>query len=413
MKNHIRQFFNREFTPAKAGRKVIMKDDKIVLYMHAGSGNHGCEAIVNSLCRMLPKPAILMTNRPWEDRKYSLASLCDTFVEERNLEKNVFVHAWYYAWRKAFGDPESFMRYRYRDILGKNLHRLNISIGGDNYCYDNMLDRLLLANRAFHRQGARTALLGCSIEPALLEREEIAEDMRLYDAIVARETITYEALCRVCEEGRVHFCPDPAFLLETEYAPLPEGFAEGNTVGINLSPMAVENEARPGITMENYKALIAHILDTTDMRIALIPHVVWENNDDRGPLSELYRTFGKTGRVVLLEDASAVRLKGYIGRCRMFIGARTHATIAAYSSCVPTLAVGYSVKAQGIAKDLFGTAQGYVLPVQKLSHREELIEAFAWLQGQEEAMRAHLQAVMPQYRQKAAGVKDILEELAG
>ena len=32
-----------------------MKDDKIVLYMHAGSGNHGCEAIVNSLCRMLPK----------------------------------------------------------------------------------------------------------------------------------------------------------------------------------------------------------------------------------------------------------------------------------------------------------------------------------------------------------------------
>ena len=29
-----------------------MKDDKIVLYMHAGSGNHGCEAIVNSLCRM-------------------------------------------------------------------------------------------------------------------------------------------------------------------------------------------------------------------------------------------------------------------------------------------------------------------------------------------------------------------------
>ena len=41
-----------------------MKDDKIVLYMHAGSGNHGCEAIVNSLCRMLPKPAILMTNRP-------------------------------------------------------------------------------------------------------------------------------------------------------------------------------------------------------------------------------------------------------------------------------------------------------------------------------------------------------------
>ena len=60
-----------------------MKDDKIVLYMHAGSGNHGCEAIVNSLCRMLPKPAILMTNRPKEDETYSLKELCSSFVQEK------------------------------------------------------------------------------------------------------------------------------------------------------------------------------------------------------------------------------------------------------------------------------------------------------------------------------------------
>ena len=44
-----------------------MKNDKIVLYTHAGSGNHGCEAIVNSLCKLLPKPAVLVTNRPAED----------------------------------------------------------------------------------------------------------------------------------------------------------------------------------------------------------------------------------------------------------------------------------------------------------------------------------------------------------
>ena len=47
-------------------------------------------------------------------------------------------------------------------------------------------------------------------------------------------------------------------------------------VGLNLSPMAVENESVAGITMENYRALISHILDTTDMNIALIPHVVWK-----------------------------------------------------------------------------------------------------------------------------------------
>lgn len=63
----------------------------------------------------------------------------------------------------------------------------------------------------------------------------------------------------------------------------------------------------------------------------------------------------------------------------MFIGARTHATIAAYSSCVPTLVVGYSIKARGIAKDLFGTDEGYVLPVQALAKKEDLVNAFDWL----------------------------------
>lgn len=388
-----------------------MKDDKIVLYMHAGSGNHGCEAIVNSLCGMLDKPAVLVTNRAAEDGRYSLKGLCSQIVQERSIEKNVFIHAWYYAWRKVLKDPESFMRYRYRDVIGSHAQTLNISIGGDNYCYDNMLERLILANRMFHRMGGKTVLFGCSIEPKLLTRQGIAEDMRLYDAIIARESITYEALCGICEKERVYLYPDPAFLLKTEQLPLPEGWADGKMLGLNISPMIMDNEAQKGITMENYEALIAHILKTTDLHIALIPHVVWENNDDRKPIAALYERFRDTGRVLRLGDASAPQLKGYISRCRMFIGARTHATIAAYSTCVPTLVVGYSVKARGIAKDLFGTARNYVLPVQSLSHREDLIRAFEWLKEQEDDIRAHLKGIMPEYQKRAAQAGEILRRM--
>ena len=67
-----------------------------------------------------------------------------------------------------------------------------------------------------------------------------------------------------------------------------------------------------------------------------------------------------------------MELKGYIARCRFFVGARTHATIAAYSSCVPTLVLGYSVKSRGIARDLFGNEENYVLPVQSLQEPDEL-----------------------------------------
>lgn len=388
-----------------------MKDDKIVLYMHAGSGNHGCEAIVNSLCHMLKKPCVLISNRPEEDERYSLGELCSQILPERSIEKNFAVHAFYYGWRKLFRDPECFMRYRYRAVCGKNARRLNISIGGDNYCYDNMLDRLILANRMFHRQGSRTLLYGCSVEPKLLQNPQIAEDMKRYDGIVARESITYEALRAAGITRNVHLYPDPAFVLETQKLPLPEGWKEGKMIGINISPMIVANESRPGITMENYRALIGHILETTDLDVALIPHVVWDSNDDRKPIAQLYEAFRQTKRVVQLADNSAPALKGYISRCRMFIGARTHATIAAYSSCVPTLVVGYSVKARGIAKDLFGTDENYVLPVQKLERKEELIEAFDWLLKSEEAMRKKLVEVMPAYQERAKEAGELIARM--
>ena len=38
-------------------------NEKIVMYLHGGSGNHGCEAIVNSTCHMIEEiPKLLVTN---------------------------------------------------------------------------------------------------------------------------------------------------------------------------------------------------------------------------------------------------------------------------------------------------------------------------------------------------------------
>lgn len=388
-----------------------MKNDKIVLYMHAGSDNHGCEAIVNSLVRMLPRPAILVSSRAEEDAKYSLPDLCSEIIKERQVEKNFFIHTWYYVWRKLFRDPECYMRYRYGAVRGKNLRRVNISIGGDNYCYDNMLERLVMGNRMFRREGAKTVLYGCSVEPELLKRPEILEDMKRYNLIVARESITFEALKEAGVKENVHLCPDPAFLLQTEELPLPEGWVEGKMLGLNVSPMIVDNEKKAGVTLENYKALIAHILENADLHIALIPHVVWKGGDDRDTIEMLYKSFAETGRVIKIDDASASQLKGYISRCRMFIGARTHATIAAYSTCIPTLVVGYSVKARGIAKDLFGTDKNYVLPVQTLENKDDLIKAFEWMQNREEDIRSHLQQIMPEYKMRAAGGGELIKEL--
>lgn len=378
--------------------------DQLIMYMHAGSGNHGCEAIVNSICHMIKEPVTLISYYGEEDKKYSLADLCEIKTEKK-FEEHRISHVLYYLYRKLTGDKESFIRYRYHDILKGEAMPLAISIGGDNYCYDSMLSDLKLANSAFNRQGTKTVLLGCSIEPELLLREEILKDLMQYHTIIARESITFKALKEAVPEGcnRPKLCcyPDPAFTLGKKKLPLPEGFAEGNTVGINVSPMIEDNECRPGIVMESCHALLSYLIDHTDMQIALIPHVVWSRNDDRKPLHALYEAFKNTGRVVEIADGSCEELKGYISRLRFFVGARTHATIAAYSSLVPTLVVGYSVKARGIARDLFGEEENYVLPVQNLKDPEDLIRGFRWLQEREEEIRDTLRQVMPSYQQQA------------
>ena len=106
-----------------------------------------------------------------------------------------------------------------------------------------------------------------------------------------------------------------------------------------------------------------------------------------------------------------MELKGYIARCRMFIGARTHATIAAYSTCVPTLAVGYSIKARGIAKDIFGKEDGFVVSVQNLKSENDLTDAFRWLQVREGEIKLHLKNTIPEYSKKSFLAGDALRKL--
>lgn len=373
----------------------------IFLYAHGGSGNHGCEAIVRSTAKILQNdPLFLISSSPEEDEKYGVGELASLIRDTGPIQKKsaAFLHA-YMALkiRKDFIPMEKLQYKKAFDQMKQG--DIAMSIGGDNYCYADVYKYTMFHEMAKARR-AKTVLWGCSVEPDVAARPEIAADLAKYDLITARETISYEALKKV--NPNTILVADPAFALDPQETALPEGFAPGNTVGINLSPMAMDCESVPGIAFENYKNLIAYIIEHTDMQVALIPHVVWDHGDDRVPLRRLYDVFADTGRVLMVEDRNCRELKYIISRCRFFIGARTHSTIAAYSSCVPTLVLGYSVKSRGIARDLFGTEEGYVLPVQDMRSADEMLRSFVWMQEQEEKVRSLLTAVMPEYKQKSA-----------
>lgn len=369
-----------------------------ILYAHGGSMNHGCEAIVRSLTKLLNlgNDDLLLSNHPDEDMYYGINNLLTVEKSQEKVDTGLF----YQICSKLHKDKDLFYYKKlYRRIFNVVKEKeIALSIGGDNYCYSGMMTEMTAMRQNFEKKGIDSVLIGCSIDTTRLSKF-ILEDLKKYKLIWVRESLTYKSLASLGFKN-VKLIPDPAFALERKDLPLPDGFKVGNTVGINVSPMIIGYEKNKGTTLENYIHLILHIIDTTDLQIALIPHVVWPHNDDRIPLTVLYNKFKDTGRVCMIEDYNAEELKGYIARCRFMVAARTHASIAAYSTQVPTLVVGYSIKARGIAKDIFGTEENYVVPVQSLKEKTDLTNAFSWILNHEEEIKLHFSSIMPDYKKR-------------
>lgn len=370
---------------------------KAALYFHSSSKNHGCEAIIRSTVRLLPEfDCELFSEHPEDDALYGLDREVKVTAAGEPRGKRSLRDAADGLWLRLMKDARPRCRRAYGNLLEHSSCPVALSIGGDNYCYPGYRYPLLLdaLNRELGRRKTKTVLWGCSVEPDALSSRRTVEDLKRYSLITVRESLTYRALLSAGVCGNTVCCPDPAFLLPEVRLPLPPGFSEADTVGINMSPLLEEHEPARGIAERNFRRLVEYILRETPFCIALIPHVV---EADFIPLQKLYGRYGDSGRVVLIGDHDCMELKGFISRCRFFVGARTHSLIAAYSSCVPAVAVGYSVKARGMAEDIFGSSEPYVVPVQSLAEEDDLTGAFRRLMRREDEVRGHLRAFMPFY----------------
>jgi len=186
---------------------------------------------------------------------------------------------------------------------------------------------------------------------------------------------------------------DPAFNLQKEKVDLnpfwPEAGANG-ILGLNVSPL-IERYKKAGQSLadEIFK-FIHRVVVEKGVGVLLIPHVSAidgkDSKSDYGYMSRLISRCSDLGnRIRIVPDCyNAAQLKYIIGNLRYFIGARTHATIAAMSSEIPTVSIAYSVKAQGINRDLFG-CDDMVIPTPELSSKS-LMSYFDWMVKQEVSM---------------------------
>lgn len=382
-----------------------------MMFAHGGSLNRGCEAIVRASTNIIKEKidgakVCLASDRPETDK---VINKLDYIYDGSSRSLKKYSYDWLLSSVKVklFND-ESYALGKIHHNIIKHIKGSDVclSIGGDNYCYGEQPGWYEI-DRRVKMQGKKLVLWGCSIgEEDMSERK--LEDLKLFDLILARESLTYNMLKK---QGlnNVQLCADAAFTMEKEELELPNGWQEGNTMGLNFSPLVWNRNENSQVAV---RELINHILNTTDMTIALTPHVIEDGNNDYEVLYKYYKEFKDTGRVILLPDnLNAIQYKGYIARMRFFIGARTHATIAAYSSFIPTMVLGYSVKSKGISKDIFGEEK-LVLDIEEISDSNKLKARFDEMVREEEEIRQKLRQSIPNIKKMSYKAVEYLKELS-
>lgn len=230
--------------------------------------------------------------------------------------------------------------------------------------------------------------------------------------VTVRESISAGYLQKLDTGATVTTAADPAFTLapaSVDVTPFwPRQPGQG-VLGFNISPLIQKfrpASESPEVLRGEVAAFLRQAIETLGLSVLLIPHVdpldgSPANSDSHAMRPLLDALQDHRDRIGLVPPTlNAAQLKHVLGQVRYFIGARTHATIGALSSGVPTLSIAYSMKARGLNRDLFGDER-HVIPTPDVS-ASVLRQRLEALQADEAAVREHLARVIPQWRERAA-----------
>lgn len=242
--------------------------------------------------------------------------------------------------------------------------------------------------------------------------------------VTARDPITYEYLRSIgVDNPSLRLTADMAFLLERappariDEVLRAEGVELGTepVLGVSVSGLIrskyeASNPSARTVPFEQFFAkLIDSVAETLQCRVLFVSHVTGpsKSKDDR-LVAKAVRARMSRPAWVLTGDYDPRELKGIIARTQLFFGARMHANIAALSSGVPTVAISYSHKTQGIMDLLQQRERVVSIGSMTLEECEKQLLA-AWQSRHD--IRSSLEARMPEVATLARENVDLLRTL--
>lgn len=188
-------------------------------------------------------------------------------------------------------------------------------------------------------------------------------------------------------------------------------------IGINASGLISKYKTN-GSSEEDIIVMFAEVIDAVSKNLGanviLIPHVYSKSVNDTTELNAIYNQIRDKSRTYMIKaEYSASELKGIIGLCDLFIGARMHSTIASTSMLVPTVGIAYSHKMHGVIGDMVGQEK-YIIDVDELDY-DKLFSTINEAWESRDKIRYELETKIPHIKEKAMlngkYVKELVDSL--
>lgn len=370
------------------------KEVKILLMGNGSSDNGGCEAITKGTKEILTAC-------------YGNVTVIDSFFDytdrfRRDDSISVFPVKYPQRWSLRWWWLQFLMKFLPSQVGGflysshkKEIEEADVvlSLGGDNYSLDYGVPlRFVEMGRYVKKHKTPFVIWGASIGPFVqgsdFEKLISCHFKEEIDWIFAREAETISYLSSIGVDKNVSLVADPAFMMKPEECEskidleLPERY-----VCINFSDlMAVY------VTNGDMNAWLRICADTIDaladessLPLVFIPHV----KSDYEFMLRIYPMLKNTKSVLLVNKSlNAAEMKWIISRAVCNIACRTHSTIASFSTSVPTISLGYSIKSKGLNLQMYGHEDFLVYKTDITAER--IVDAYKRIMKDEEGVRQSL-----------------------
>jgi colanic acid/amylovoran biosynthesis protein len=375
-----------------------------------GLRNRGVEALVLSLIEGLRSISDFRIHIASGDSKYDRYIFGDSNILVSPIY-NLYPHGWKNKLRKASETLRGVLRQSSQQAFCQLVRGAScvIAIGGDVFSSDyGGLERHLAPLRFAAAHGVPFAILGHSVGPfkTKVEEDSWLEVSQKAAIITLRESLSYEYL--VAKLGQRHdnlaITADLAFMLESSWPC--DGGNWISCYGFDPGKPLIGVAPSQGISLfkgldqqahfEAWHKTLVYLFKNMKAQVILIPHVqaATPENNDLFLAQKLLNVTGHLGQIRIAASHSAAEYKGIVSECDLVLSERMHACIAGLGSCVATHAIGYSVKAEGIMRDMLGTAilPQFLTPVEDFVSHNALLEKLPALLYEKEQVVSVLQS---------------------